>query len=240
MLQLIGVALSVGLADALNPSTIGPALYLAADEHALRQVVMFTVGVFVVYLAGGVLLVFGPGNAIISLIPHPGATLRYWLELAAGVILLIGALITWWRRVSLARRPLPAPRPGRRSGLVLGASITALELPTAFPYFGLIAAIVSSRVDDFQQFVLLVIFNGVFVLPLVAIAVTLAVRGPGAVRMLRHARQLLERRWPEALAGLLGVLGVVVVLLGVTGLISRNGSPLGREVLHLRQFVTRP
>jgi cytochrome c biogenesis protein CcdA len=222
VLQLIGVAVSVGLADALNPSTIGPALYLAADERGLRRVLLFTAGVFAVYLAGGVLLVFGPGNAIISLIPHPGTTLRYWLEFAAGVVLIVGAVITWWRRVSLARRPLPRPRQGRGSGLVLGASITAVELPTAFPYFGLIAAIVSSRVNDFQQVVLLVIFNAVFVLPLVAIAVTLAIRGSRAVRMLTHARRLMERHWPEALAGVLGVIGVVVALLGVTGLINRN------------------
>lgn len=240
MLQLIGVAVSVGLADALNPSTIGPALYLATGDQGLRRVVLFTVGVFAVYLAGGVLLVFGPGNAIISLIPHPGTTLRYWLELAAGLVLIVGAAITWWRRNSLARRPLPRPRQSRSSGLALGASITAVELPTAFPYFGLIAAIVSARVDDFQQFVLLVVFNAVFVLPLVAIAATLAVRGASADRMLVHARRLLERRWPEALAGLLGVLGVVVALLGVIGLVSRTGSPLGREVAHLRRLVTHP
>lgn len=240
MLQLIGVAVSVGLADALNPSTIGPALYLAAGDQGIRRVVLFTIGVFAVYLAGGVVLVFGPGNAIISLIPHPGTTLRYWLELAAGLVLIVGAVITWWRRISLARRPLPRPRQGKSSGLALGASITAVELPTAFPYFGLIAAIVSSRVNDFQQFVLLVVFNAVFVLPLVAIAVMLAVRGSAAVRMLIHARRILERRWPEALAGVLGVLGVVVALFGVTGLISRNGSPLGRDVAHFRHFVTHP
>ena len=240
MLQLIGVAVSVGLADALNPSTIGPALYLAAGEHGLRQVLLFTVGVFAVYLAGGVLLVFGPGNAIISLVPHPGATLRYWLEVAAGAALIGGAVLTWWRRASLARRAVFTPSKGRRSGLVLGASITAVELPTAFPYFGLIAAIVSSRVDDFQQLVLLVIFNFVFVLPLLAIALTLALPGPAAARMLRDARRRLERQWPQALAGVLAVIGAVVVLLGVTGLVSRNRSPVGREVSHLRRFVTHP
>jgi cytochrome c biogenesis protein CcdA len=240
VLQLIGVAVSIGVADALNPSTIGPALYLAAGEHGLRQVLLFTAGVFAVYLAGGVLLVFGPGNAIISLVPHPGATLRYWLELAAGAVLIGIAVLTWWRRASLARRPLLTPSKRGKSGLVLGASITAVELPTAFPYFGLIAAIVSSPVDDFQQFVLLVIFNFVFVLPLLAIALTLALRGPGATRLLRHARRLLERNWPQALAGVLGVIGAVVVLLGVTGLVSQGGGRVGRAVGHVRRFVTHP
>ncbi|MGH2896881.1 MAG: GAP family protein [Solirubrobacteraceae bacterium] len=240
MLQLIGVAVSVGLADALNPSTIGPALYLAAAEHGLRQVLLFTAGVFVVYLAGGAVLVYGPGDAIISLIPHPGATIRYWLELAAGAVLIAGAVITWWRRAALARRSLPAPRKGGRSGLVLGASITTVELPTAFPYFGLIAALVASRVNDFQQFVVLVVFNFVFVLPLLVIAFTLIRQGQGAAQMLRRARRTLERRWPEVLAGLLGVIGAVVVLLGVTGLVSQTGGRVGHAVEHVRRFITHP
>jgi cytochrome c biogenesis protein CcdA len=240
VLQLIGVAVSVGLADALNPTTIGPALYLAAGEHALRQVLLFTAGVFAVYLAGGVLLVFGPGNAIISLVPHPAATVRYWLELTAGAILIAGALLTWWRRGSLARRPLAKPGERGRSGLVLGATITAVELPTAFPYFGLIAAIVSARLNDIQQFALLAVFNFVFVLPLLAIALTLALRGASAARMLRAARGRLERDWPKALAGVLTVIGTVVVLLGVTGLISQTGSRVGRTVGHVRRFITHP
>jgi cytochrome c biogenesis protein CcdA len=238
VLQLIGVAVSVGLADALNPSTVGPALYLAAAEQGLRHVLLFTLGVFAVYLAGGVLLVFGPGSAIISLVPRPGPTIRYWLELAAGIVLVAGALLTWWRRSTLARRPLPRPDKGGKSGLVLGASITAVELPTAFPYFGLIAAIVSSGLDDFQQFTLLAIFNFVFVLPLLAIALTLALRGAGAARMLGQATRLLERHWPQALAGVLGVIGAVVILLGVTGLVSQTGGGVGRAVGHVRRLIT--
>ena len=32
MLRRIGVAISVGLADSLNPSTVGPALYIATGR----------------------------------------------------------------------------------------------------------------------------------------------------------------------------------------------------------------
>lgn len=123
---------------------------------------------------------------------------------------------------------------------MLGASITAVELPTAFPYFGLIAAIVSSRVNDLQQFIVLLVFNFVFVLPLVAIALTLALRGEGAARVLKRARLALERRWPEALAWVLGVVGVVVVLLGVSGLISQAGGRVGHAVEHVRRLITHP
>jgi cytochrome c biogenesis protein CcdA len=240
MLQLIGVVITVGLADSLNPSTLGPALYLAATEHGLRQVLLFTAGVFIVSLAGGWLLVFGPGAAILSLVPKPDPTVRYWLELVAGALLIAGALITWWRRAALAARGLPTPKEGGKSGFVLGVSIMAVELPTAFPYFGAIAAIVGSRLNDGQQVILLVIYNVVFVLPLLVIAVALARQGERGAQMLERARQAMERYWPKALAWLLGVLGTIVVLLGVTGLISQGNGAVSHAVGHVRRFVTHP
>jgi hypothetical protein len=48
LLELVALVVSVGLADSLNPSTIGPALYLATGPTAVRNVVEFTVGVFLV------------------------------------------------------------------------------------------------------------------------------------------------------------------------------------------------
>jgi cytochrome c biogenesis protein CcdA len=240
MLQLIGVVVTVGLADSLNPSTVGPALYLAATEHGLRQVLLFTAGVFAVSLAGGALLVFGPGHALLSLIPKPDPTVRYWLEVVAGVLLIAGGLITWSRRVSLAERPLPAPKKGGSSGFVLGASIMAVELPTAFPYIGVVAAIVGGRLADGQQVVLLVIYNVAFVLPLLAIAMALAMQGARGKVMIDRARRAMEHHWPKALAWFLGVLGAVVVLLGVSGLIGQGSGAVSHEVRHVRQFVTHP
>lgn len=38
VLSLITVALTVGLADSLNQSKVGPALYLAIDKKAVRRV----------------------------------------------------------------------------------------------------------------------------------------------------------------------------------------------------------
>lgn len=240
MLQLIGVVVAVALADSLNPSTLGPALYLATTEHGKRQVLLFTTGVFAVSLAGGCLIVFGPGHAILSLVPRPDPTVRYWLELLAGLLLIAGALITWWRREALARRPLPAPKKGGRSGLVLGATIMAIELPTAFPYIGVDAAIVGARLNDVQQLVLLVIYNVVFVLPMLAIVGALILGGPRAKLKLERARGAMQRHWPKGLAWLLGILGTIVVLLGVSGLLSQGSGSLSHTVGHLRRVMTHP
>ena len=48
MLRLIGLVISIGIADSLNPTTIAPALYLATAEHARGRLIQFTAGVFAV------------------------------------------------------------------------------------------------------------------------------------------------------------------------------------------------
>ena len=83
---------------------------------------------------------------------------------------------------------------------MLGATITAVELPTAFPYFAAIAAIIGSGFDVARQVVLLVLFNVCFVAPLLAIIATLTFAGPNAERLLLAGRTKLEAHWPAVLA----------------------------------------
>jgi hypothetical protein len=95
MLRRIGVALTVGLADSVNPSTIGPALFLATAPRRVLRVVQFTVGVFAVTLAAGLVLTIGPGRLLLGLVPHPHGTVRHVIELVAGVILFAVAVAIW-------------------------------------------------------------------------------------------------------------------------------------------------
>ena len=46
----------IAVADSLNPSTVAPALYLAAGKIAVRSLLGFTAGVLVVSVVGGLLL----------------------------------------------------------------------------------------------------------------------------------------------------------------------------------------
>ena len=56
MFRLVGLVVSIGLADSLNPSTIAPALYFASGERARARVFEFTAAVFLVFLAGGTVI----------------------------------------------------------------------------------------------------------------------------------------------------------------------------------------
>jgi len=221
MLRRIGVAISVGLADSLNPSTVGPALYLATLNERVWRVTQFTIGVFSVTLVGGLVLTIGPGRLLLGLVPHPQGTVRHVIELVAGVVLLIATGALWLGRRSLARRELPSRAGGGRSALVAGASIAAIELPTAAPYFAVIAAIVASSASIPEEIGLLLLYNLAFVLPLLAIIVLTAFAGERADPWLKKGGAWLQRRWPVVLAGLLTFVGSVLAILGGSGLLKQ-------------------
>ena len=219
MLRRVGVAISVGLADSLNPSTVGPALYLATTRKRVWRVTQFTIGVFCVTFAGGLVLTIGPGRLLLGLVPRPQGTVRHVIELVAGVVLLIVAVALWLGRRSLARRELPGRSGGGGSALIAGASIAAVELPTAAPYFAVIAGIVASSASVPQEIGLLALYNVAFVLPLLAIIVVIVFGGARADRWLQRGGAWLQRRWPVVLASLLVFVGSILAILGGSGLV---------------------
>ena len=246
MLRLLGVVISIGLADSLNPSTIGPALYLAGGDCPRRRVLGFTAGTFAVFLVGGLILTLGPGRAILALVPHPGPTARYILETIAGAALLVVGAVLWRRRIQLQRRAEdPDREPGRfasgaaRSPMIVGASIAGLELPTAFPYFAAIAAIVGSGESIPRQIVLVVIYNVCFVLPLLVIAFMLTVFGERTVQILGTMRHHLRSRWPTVVGAIALIVGVFVITLGVTGLAGQAPGSVGSLSRRLRRVISR-
>ncbi len=222
MLRLVGLVVAIGLADSLNPSTIGPALYLAAGDHGRGRVARFTLAVFGVYLAGGVAIVLGPGQLMVSAFPHPQREASNILDLVVGAAMLIVAGVLWRRRRWLLERKPPGTAPQGRSSAILGATITVLELPTAFPYFAAIAAIAAADISTTREIVLLVAFNACFVAPLVAIVLVLALAGDSALAAICRARDRLYAHWPAVLALFASLIGVLVVTVGVVGLLHHH------------------
>lgn len=246
MLQLLGVVISIGLADSLNPSTIGPALYLAGGEWARRRVLGFAAGTFIVFLLGGLILTLGPGRAILALVPHPHATARYILETIAGAALLAVGVVLWRRRREIQHRAQNSDgQPGRiaskaeQNPLIVGATISVIELPTAVPYFAVIAAVVASSTSIPHQILLIVIYNVCFVLPLLVIVLMLTVLGERTVQILSAARQYLRRRWPTIVGVVALIAGAFVITLGVTGLAGRAPGSVGKVSRSVRHVIAR-
>ena len=219
MLRQLSVAITVGLADSINPSTFGPALYLTTASKRVRRVTEFTLGVLGVNLIAGLVLTVGPGRLLLDLAPHPRGTAKHVIELVAGVVLLAVAALVWLGRRRLARRELPMGSASSGSALIAGASIAAVELPTAAPYFAVIGSIVAAAVSVPEEVGLLMAYNLAFVAPLLAIIAVLLVAGPRADPLLRAGAAWLQRRWPVVLAVLLLFVGGLLTLLGGTGLV---------------------
>jgi cytochrome c biogenesis protein CcdA len=240
VLRLIGLVLSIALADSLNPSTIAPGLYLAIGDHPRAGLIKFTLGIVAVNFLGGAVIALGPGEAVLALVPKPDHTARYIGETVAGVVMLGAAAVLWTRRRSLARRhQLPSPDSEGKSAVLLGVTIGAVELPTAFPYFAAIAAIVDSGFGPVRQLILIAVYNVAFVLPLLLMIATVLIAPARAESILSSARSFLERRWPALLAGLALVAGVFVATLGVTGLAKGTHGTVGRLSKTVRGVISR-
>ena len=239
MLRLIGIVISSGLADSLNPSTLAPALYLASGKHARVRIIEFTIGVFGVSLLGGAAIALGPGQLLLGLVPHPRPIVSYWIEIAAGAVLIIVGLLLWRHRHTLAGRELMSGHGTvRRSSLMLGAGIMAVELPTAFPYFAAIAAVVGSGRAITSQILLIALYNVCFVAPLVLIVVLLSLAPQRSTELLIRARQLIQRRWALVLAVLLVFAGCICIALGATGAASHIHDGFGHFAKRIHHLIT--
>ena len=219
VVALVILVISVGLVDSLNPSTIAPALYLATGKNAVRSLAGFTAGAFGVNLAGGVLLLLGPGRAIVTALPRPGGRTIHVAELCLGAGALVVALALWLARERVARRVLKTQGRVSRSSALVGAAIMAVELPTAFPYFAVIAVAADSGRTVLTQIALLVVFNLAFVAPLAAIVAIVSLAEERGARRLELFRTQLERRAAVLVPSLVLLVGVALILLGGIGLL---------------------
>ena len=218
MLALSLIVVSIGLVDSLNPGTIAPALYFATSTRPVRNTLAFGAGVLAVNLLAGIALLFGVGRYALGGLPHPGAGTKQLAELLLGACALLGAGWLWRVRERVPARYAQAATRADRAALLVGAVITALELPTAVPYFAAIAALAGSSASITSQIALLTAFNLLFVAPVLFITVLAAVSSDASTARLERVRTLLIAHAGELLAGLLLVLAIALLLVGATGI----------------------
>ena len=128
--------------------------------------IQFTLAVFAVNLVGGAAIALGPGEALLALVPKPGATARYIAETVAGVVMLVAAAVLWRRRKVLARRELPTPRSERPLGHPARPDDRRGGAAHRLPVLRGDRRRGGSGLDPVRQLVLLALYNVAFVLPL--------------------------------------------------------------------------
>jgi cytochrome c biogenesis protein CcdA len=221
MLKLAVAVVAIALADCVNPSLIGGELFVATGEHPRRGTTAFTAAALIVTFVFGLALAVGLGDLILSLVPKPGRTVKYGLITFAGIVLMFGGAVVWIRRKALVNTNESGDQGGRRRPAVLmGAAIAGLELLTAFPYFAAIAMIAGSGVSGVEKLSLLILYCVIYTLPLIAIAVLIAIMGERAERILRPVSVWLSAHWPVVVAPLTAAFGIGVVAFGIVQLSS--------------------
>lgn len=215
-LAVVGIA----LLDSLNPSLIVADVYLTLGPHPLRRTLGFTIAAFVVTLAGGLAIALGLGDLILSVLPKLSHTVKWDVLTAVGVLLVCGGAVIWWRRDSLAdREPASSREPSEGdSAVVLGAGIAGVELLTAFPYFAAIAMVLAASVSAAGKVSLLVLYNVIYVLPLIAIVIVCAVMGEKGGRLLTPVSDWIAMHWPIVVAPLAGAGGAALAAYGIVQL----------------------
>jgi cytochrome c biogenesis protein CcdA len=208
---------SIGLADSINPVTIAVALYLASTPKPVGRLANYVAGVFAIYTVGGLVLLFGPAS-LLRLATHGLApNVGHIIAIVAGSLAIVFAIVVWFRRAKLVQTGLPdrALRPG--SSFALGAAMTVVDLPTAFPLFIVVGAIVHQDLPAVQEAGLLLLYCLCYVLPLVGILALRALGGERGERWLLTLRERVTRWAPTAVSVLSGVIGVVLVGFGLLG-----------------------
>jgi hypothetical protein len=215
------LALGVGLVDGINPSTVVPALLLALRSNGLRLVCAFGAAVAAVSTVVGAAVVLGPARLLVDHMPHLGSQARHVAALCIGAILVVAAALTWAHR-GLASRAMASPAADSpATAAALGAGIMLVELPTAFPYVAVLAAIAASHRPPATQLGLVALFNLAFAVPLIAIAVARLAIGSAAPRALARVAEGVARYAPAALAAALAVAGSVLLVIGASGAFTR-------------------
>jgi cytochrome c biogenesis protein CcdA len=157
-------------------------------------------------------------------LPSLGGVLRGLPGLIAeslvGLALLVYGLTASPKRPSSQASSRPSART-YAALVLLGVSVTAMELPTAVPYFAAIALIVEAELPIRAWAPLLGLYNLIFVLPPVALLVGHLVFQKRLAEAYASLRQRLESDARDVMLWVAGLVGGWLFVTGIIELVAR-------------------
>ena len=216
-MTVVGVLL-LALVDSINPSAIVVTLLLlsTAGSRAHVQVPVYVGTIFATYFLLGVLMVLGVG----ALLPTVSEEAGFVIQIVIGLALLTYGLTGSRRRASEPTTVRPSA--GSYAALVLlGVTVTVMELPTAVPYFGAIALISEAELSARSWVPLLVVYNVIFVLPPLALLAGHMVLKDRLAQSYAALTERLERGARDTAQLIASLVGGALFLTGVIELVAR-------------------
>jgi cytochrome c biogenesis protein CcdA len=211
--------LALALVDSINPSAIVVTLYLLSRERVTAQVVVYVAAIFLTYLTLGALMMSGIDALLPSLRTTGGGRLGFVVQGLIGLAMLLYAI----RAPTTAKSaPRVEPNASTYAALaLLGVTVTAMELPTAVPYFGAIALLTTAGLPMARWLPLLVLYNAIFVLPPVLLLVSHIVFGRRLDARYADLRERLQAGARETMLWIVGLVGGGLLVWSVVEYIAR-------------------
>lgn len=215
-LPTLGTVLITAAVDSINPCAIGVLILLISvlavfksRNKVLLYGLIYIAAVYITYLLAGLGLIY-----FISLIP---LVIASYISIVVATVIVVAGLIEikdyfWYGKgITLSIPPEKAKRIHELTrkitfpGLIfLGAFVAGVELPcTGGPYLAII--LILSRSFNFEAFLLLLLYNVIFVLPIVIIL------------LLYYAGTKIQtiKMWKQkSRAGMRLAIGTILILLG--------------------------
>ncbi len=219
----IAGVIALAVLDSINPSAIVVTLYLLSisKSRVLVQVVVYLGAIFLTYFALGVMMLLG----IDALLPSLSEVLRGRIGLVAQSLVGL-AMLVYSLTASTDHAPtrvVPRPSASTYAALaVLGISVTAMELPTAIPYFAAIALITEAALPIEAWAPLLGLYNLIFVLPPIALLVGHLVLRKQLAERYAALRQRLQGGARETALWVAGLVGGGLFVTGIIELAARR------------------
>jgi len=186
VLPTLGTIVTAGVIDSINPCAIGVLILMVsvilANQKSVKKLLLlgglYIFGVFLAYLLAGLGLIYFFANL-------PLAVTEY-ISISVGILIILAGLLEikdyfWYGKwfslsipSSLAKKIDNYAQNVTVFGVIfLGFFVSAVELPcTGAPYLAIITLL--SQYFDFTAFLLLVLYNIIFVAPLIIILVLVA------------------------------------------------------------------
>lgn len=228
-LPTLSVVLISAAIDSINPCAIGVLILmmsvLMGKKRNVRQLLIYggayIFAIFATYLLAGLGLIY-----FLSTIP---ITVAEYLSLGVGALVILAGLLEikdyfWYGRGFSLHIPGPFARKIDQMSkskklsiggiMLLGAFVSAVELPcTGAPYLAIITIL--SINFDFTAFLLMVLYNFIFVLPLIIILLVVAAGAKiGSVKKFKEENKGTMRLF----------IGLLLVALGWLLILIANGT----------------
>jgi cytochrome c biogenesis protein CcdA len=231
--EIISALTTISLLDSASMITVAtvPMIMLLSSQRPLQAAFAFIAGTFITYFALSVLVFLGLDSLVDAAEvrfeewKNSPRTVCLYVQIAIGLFLLGTAIAM----MNPSKKP-PERQPGSvspSSVFIFAATLIAVGLPGAIPLFAAIDVMLRADVRDATAVWLLLYYNIVFVLPLVALVIIRAALGDRSTPVFEAISNFLSAWGKRIVIVVLLLLGMALVADGIGWLLGRSFIPIG-------------